>query len=131
MPPVPYVPAMPRRSARRDHLIVCGDNSLATRVIEELTTTYGQQVTVLLRTRSGGLAPKIAALPRVRVIERPELDSDAFAAAGVQSARSLALLGQDDLGNFHCGTSWDSPSSACSRCSRPGSRCSSRLAASR
>jgi len=101
MPPVPYVPAMPRRSARRDHLIVCGDNSLATRVIEELTTTYGQQVTVLLRTRSGGLAPKIAALPRVRVIERPELDSDAFAAAGVQSARSLALLGQDDLGNFH------------------------------
>lgn len=101
MPPVPYVPAMPRRSARRDHLIVCGDNSLATRVIEELTTTYGQQVTVLLRARAGGLAPKLAALPRVRVIERPELDSDAFAAAGVQSARSLALLGQDDLGNFH------------------------------
>ncbi|HEY7432162.1 MAG TPA: NAD-binding protein, partial [Streptosporangiaceae bacterium] len=101
MSPVPYVPAMPRRTSRRDHLIVCGDNSLATRVIEELATTYGQQVTVLLRARAGGQAPKYAALPRVRVIERPELDSDAFAAAGVQSARSLALLGQDDLGNFH------------------------------
>jgi Trk K+ transport system NAD-binding subunit len=91
---------MSRRASRRDHLIVCGDNALAIRVIEELTTTYGQQVTVLLRTRSGQGA-RIAALPRVRVIERAELDSDAFAAAGVQSARSLALLGQDDLGNFH------------------------------
>jgi Trk K+ transport system NAD-binding subunit len=92
---------MPRRASRRDHLVVCGDNALASRVIEELSTTYGQQVTVLLRTSSNGLAPRIAALPRVRVIERPELDSDAFAAAGVASARSLALLGQDDLGNFH------------------------------
>src|SRR2546430_6241004 len=92
---------MPRRASRRGHLIVCGDNALASRVIEELPTTYGQQVTVLLRTGSNGLAPRIAALPRVRVIERPELDSDAFAAAGVASARSLALLGQDDLGNFH------------------------------
>jgi Trk K+ transport system NAD-binding subunit len=94
---------MPRRAPRRDrdHLIVCGDNSLTARVIEELTTSYGEHVTVLLRGRDAGLGQRIAALPRVRVIERAELNSDAFAAAGVQSARSLALLGQDDLGNFH------------------------------
>jgi hypothetical protein len=35
------------------------------------------------------------------VIERAELDGDAFNVARVQSARALALLGQDDLGNFH------------------------------
>src|SRR5207253_5806938 len=35
------------------------------------------------------------------IIERAELDASAFTAAGVQSARSLALLRQDDLGNFH------------------------------
>src|SRR5690242_9516654 len=40
-------------------------------------------------------------MPRVRIIERPQLDSSAFSAAEVGSARSLALLNQDDLGNFH------------------------------
>jgi Trk K+ transport system NAD-binding subunit len=43
----------------------------------------------------------MAGLPEVRVIERAELNSDAFTAARVGSARALALLGQDDLGNFH------------------------------
>jgi Trk K+ transport system NAD-binding subunit len=92
---------VPRFAPRRNHLVVCGDDKLAARVIEELTGTYSEEVTVLLRSRGGGQGPKIARLPRVRVIERAELDADAFAAAGVQSARSLALLRQDDLGNFH------------------------------
>ena len=80
---------------------MCGDDALAARVIEELSTTYGEDVTVLLRSREHGQGPRIARLPRVRIIERAELDADAFTAAQVQSARSLALLRQDDLGNFH------------------------------
>jgi Trk K+ transport system NAD-binding subunit len=88
-------------AAHRDHLIVCGEDALACLVAEELTTRYGQDVTVLLRAAGQGLGPRIAALPRVRVIERAELTSDAFAAAQVGSARALALVGQDDLGNFH------------------------------
>ena len=95
---------MPPRSlvaGRRDHLVVCGEDGLACRVVEELTTRYGQFVTVLLRSAGQGLGPRIAALPRVRVIERPELNSDAFTAARLASARALALLDQDDLGNFH------------------------------
>jgi Trk K+ transport system NAD-binding subunit len=95
------VPPLSRLAARRDHLVVCGDDALAARVIEELTTTYGEEVTVLLRSREQGQGPRIARLPRVRIIERAELDADAFTAAQVQSARSLALLRQDDLGNFH------------------------------
>ena len=95
------VPPLSRLPARRDHLVVCGDDALAARVIEELTTTYGEEVTVLLRSREQGQGPRIARLPRVRVIERAELDASAFTAAQVQSARSLALLRQDDLGNFH------------------------------
>ena len=95
MPPVPLV------AARRGHLVVCGEDALACRVIEELTTRYGQPVTVLLRSLSQGHGPRIAALPRVRVIERAELTVDAFSDARVQSAQALALLGQDDLGNFH------------------------------
>jgi len=95
------VPPDSRPADLRDHLVVCGDDALTARVIEELTTTYGEDVTVLLRSRERGLGPRIARLPRVRIIERPELDTDAFAAAGVRSARALALLSQDDLGNFH------------------------------
>lgn len=87
--------------ARRDHLIVCGEDALAARVIEELTTRYGEPVTVLLRSRDSGHGPQIARLPRVRVIERAGLDGDAFTAAQVQTARGMALLRQDDLGNFH------------------------------
>ena len=95
------MPPLSRLTARRDHLVVCGDDALAARVIEELTTTYGEEVTVLLRSREQGQGPRIARLPKVRVIERAELDAGAFTAAQVQSARSLALLRQDDLGNFH------------------------------
>jgi Trk K+ transport system NAD-binding subunit len=95
------VPPVPLVAARRGHLVVCGEDALACRVIEELTTRYGQPVTVLLGSQSQGCGPRIAALPRVRVIEQAELSADAFSAARVQSAQALALLGQDDLGNFH------------------------------
>jgi Trk K+ transport system NAD-binding subunit len=95
------VPPVPLVAARRDHLIVCGEDALAGRVIEELATRYGESVTVLLRSHHQGHGPRIAGLPQVRVIERAELDGDAFNVARVQSARALALLGQDDLGNFH------------------------------
>ena len=70
-------------------------------VIQELTTTYGEEVTVLLRSREQDQGPRIARLAKVRIIEREELDASAFIAAGVQSARALALLRADDLGNFH------------------------------
>ena len=80
---------------------MCGDDALAARVVQELATTYGEEVTVLLRSREQGQGPRIARLPGVRIIERAELDADAFTAAQVQSARALALLRQDDLGNFH------------------------------
>ena len=32
--------------AGRDHLVVCGDDALATRMVEELTVRYGEPVTV-------------------------------------------------------------------------------------
>ena len=95
------MPPLSRLAARRDHLVVCGDDALAARVIQELTTTYGEEVTVLLRSREQDQGPRIARLPKVRIIERVDLDASAFTAAGVQSARALALLRQDDLGNFH------------------------------
>ena len=86
-----------------DHLIVCGDDALAYRMVEELATNYGERVTVLLGSVSRGHGPRIAQLPGVRVIERPDLDGAAFTAAQVHSARAMALMGRDDLANFHAG----------------------------
>ena len=90
-----------RRTPHRDHLVVCGDDALAARTVEELTVRYGEYVTVILPSRQRNYGPRISRLPGVRVIERDQLSSDAFRDAHVQSARALGLLHQDDLGNFH------------------------------
>jgi Trk K+ transport system NAD-binding subunit len=98
------MPAEPRRADRRgDHLIVCGDGPLSYRITEELTARYGEHVTVILPDRRHNHGPQISALPRVRVLEYPELSSQAFTDADVQSARALAVVWQDDVGNLHAG----------------------------
>jgi Trk K+ transport system NAD-binding subunit len=91
----------PSSGAGRDHLVVCGDDALTLRVVEELTIRYGEQVTVILPVAADGHAPQIAGLPGVRIVEHADLDHQAFLQAGLPSARALAVLRQDDLGNFH------------------------------
>ena len=48
-------------------------------------------------------SPQISGLSRVRVLEYPELSSQAFTDADVQSARAMAVVWQDDVGNLHAG----------------------------
>jgi Trk K+ transport system NAD-binding subunit len=91
----------PRVRGGRDHLVVCGDDALTLRMVEELTVRYGEEVTVILPSAQGRDGLMMARLPGVRLIERASLDDQAFIAAGVPAARALALLRQDDLGNFH------------------------------
>ncbi|MEP7024284.1 MAG: NAD-binding protein [Actinomycetota bacterium] len=93
--------SFPRAQAGADHLIACGNDALTLRVVEELTVRYGEQVTVIMPSARRDRGPDIARLPGVRVIERAELDQQAFIEAEVGTARALALLHQDDLGNFH------------------------------
>ena len=98
------MPALPRPAERHgDHFIVCGDGPLAYRITQELTSRYGERVTVLLPDAARNYGPQIGALPHVRVLEHPELSIQAFTDADVQSARALAVVWQDDVGNFHAG----------------------------
>src|ERR1700730_5745676 len=98
------MPALPRRADRLgDHHVVCGDGPLAYRITEELTSRYGERVTVVLPSRQRNAGPHLSALPAVLVLERPELNSQAFTDADVQSARALAVVWQDDVGNLHAG----------------------------
>jgi Trk K+ transport system NAD-binding subunit len=93
--------AMPVPLYSGSHFIVCGDSPLAYRIASELTTRYGEAVVALLTDRQRNHGPQIEALAGVTVVEYAGLTSDAFTAAGVASARAVALVGQDDLGNFH------------------------------
>src|SRR5208283_4623010 len=95
------MPPVARFRASEGHLVICGDDKLAYRVAQELTTRYRERVTVILASKRQNHGPDLDRLPGVRVIEREELTSQAFADAQITSARALALLRQDDVGNFH------------------------------
>jgi Trk K+ transport system NAD-binding subunit len=95
------MPPVARFRASEGHLVVCGDDKLAYRVAQELTGRYRERVTVILPSKRRGHGPEIDRLPGVRIIERDQLTSQAFADAQITSARALALLRQDDVGNFH------------------------------
>jgi Trk K+ transport system NAD-binding subunit len=88
-------------TALSDHVILCGANTLASRIAEELTARYGLAVVAIVPSAADDLARRMAAMPGVRVLERAELTADAFLAANLPAARGLAILDQDDLGNLH------------------------------
>ena len=89
------------KAEQTPRLIVCGDNPLAYRLVEELVTRISDEVTVILPSAKQNHGPRIAALPKVRLIEAPELSEGAFRAARVEQANALALVGQDDVSNIH------------------------------
>ncbi|HEY2505244.1 MAG TPA: NAD-binding protein [Streptosporangiaceae bacterium] len=94
--------AQPEPTAQpEDHVIIGGANALTARMAEELTARYGLTVTVIVPSAATPTARRMAALADVRILEHAELDADAFLAAGLPTASGLAILHQDDLGNFH------------------------------
>jgi Trk K+ transport system NAD-binding subunit len=83
------------------HLIVCGDDPLAYRLVDELVNGYKVKVTVIVTNQRRAHAPDIARLPSVRIVEAPRLGGEAFRRAGIASATAVALVRQDDVGNIH------------------------------
>jgi Trk K+ transport system NAD-binding subunit len=96
MPPHPSAHPSPG-----NHLIVCGDTPLAYRISRELTRRYNEAVVIVVPDRTKNHGPRISTLPGVTVLERAELTSNALREAGVATARAAALVGWDDLANFH------------------------------
>lgn len=89
------------RSVAPLRFVVCGDDPLAHSLVDELTSRYGAQVTVILPNRRRNHGPQLAALPKVKIIEAEQLDRNAFRAAKLHRAQGLALVQQDDVGNIH------------------------------
>ncbi|MGH3215423.1 MAG: NAD-binding protein [Trebonia sp.] len=92
---------MPVLPMTGNHFIVCGDGSLAYRIASELTSRYDEDVVVVLPDPAKNFGPQITALAGVTVLSQATLTSDAFVEAGIATARGLALVGSDDLVNFH------------------------------
>jgi Trk K+ transport system NAD-binding subunit len=84
-----------------NHFIVCGDGSLAYRIASELTSRYDEDVVVVLPDPAKNFGPQVTALDGVTVLSHATLTSDVFVEAGIATARGLALVGSDDLVNFH------------------------------
>ena len=82
----------------RPRFIVCGDNSLALRLVDELTVRYAAEVTVILPSGREDLA--IGRLAGVTLVESARPTADAYARAGLAHATALALVAQDDAGNI-------------------------------
>ena len=92
---------MPVLPMTGNHFIVCGDGSLAYRIASELTSRYDEDVVVVLPDPAKNYGPQITALADVTVLSHAALTSDVFVEAGIATARGLALVGSDDLVNFH------------------------------
>jgi Trk K+ transport system NAD-binding subunit len=94
-------PGTPGDPERR-RLIVCGDDPLAVRLIEELVNRYQADVVAIIPSRKRNYGPQIWKIlgPR-RVIQAERLDLDALRTARVDQADALAVVNQDDVGNIH------------------------------
>jgi len=92
---------MPVLPMTGNHFIVCGDGSLAYRIASELTSRYDEDVVVVLPDPAKNFGPQVTALDGVTVLSHATLTSDVFVEAGIAMARGLALVGSDDLVNFH------------------------------
>ena len=95
MPPPQRIGPPPRR------FVVCGDNPLAYRLVNELVIRFGAEVTVILPRRDRNQGPLLAQLPGVTLVESALPDDSALRNAGIADAHALAVVNQDDVGNIH------------------------------
>lgn len=89
------------RSGPGRRFVVCGDTPLAYRLVNELVTRYGAEVTVILPDPARNQGPQLRQLQSVHLLTAALPDTAALRAAGVQEAAALALVDQDDVGNIH------------------------------
>lgn len=92
---------MPDRGRGPDY-IVCGANTLAHRLVVELTELYEVSVVAIVPNRDRDHAPQITKiLGRDSVIAVPTITEEVLRSADVATARGIALVDGDDQSNIH------------------------------
>jgi Trk K+ transport system NAD-binding subunit len=92
---------IPAADAEGRHFIVCGDTSLAYRLVEELSERYGADVTVIITDPTSSHLPSLERMRRVHVVESATLDAAAFRSARIGAAQAVALAGRNDVANVY------------------------------
>ncbi|WP_433785419.1 NAD-binding protein [Actinomycetospora sp. CA-101289] len=86
----------------RERFVVCGEDMLSLRMVEALLRQSRRGVDVVVLTAPGSaVVERLRALRDVEVIEVAEPDDEAFTAARVDAATSVALVHRDDVVNIH------------------------------
>jgi Trk K+ transport system NAD-binding subunit len=83
----------------RDHVVLCGSDVLAVRVLDELAG-LGIEVVVVARSPDRRLEVRLRELG-VPTVEGDYRDEETLRAAGVADAEAVAVLEEDDVGNVH------------------------------
>jgi Trk K+ transport system NAD-binding subunit len=83
---------------RTGHVVVCGDDTLAVRVVEELSR-MDTRVVALLPSAEDEIGTEIAALG-AEVLETSSAHEHALRRARVQQARAIVIVHEDDVGNI-------------------------------
>ncbi len=85
-----------------DHYIVCGGNTLAHRLVVELTEQYEVPVIAIVPSRDLDHAAQIIRiLGEGAVVVAPTITEEVLTAAGASDARGIALVDGDDQSNIH------------------------------
>ncbi|MEJ2860822.1 NAD-binding protein [Actinomycetospora flava] len=87
----------------RERFVVCGEDMLSLRMVEALVSQgpRGRTEVVVLTAPGGAVVERLRALRGVEVVEVAEPDEEAFEAARVGEATSVALVHRDDVVNIH------------------------------
>jgi len=85
-----------------DHYIVCGGNTLAHRLVVELTEQYDVPVVAIVPSHDLDHAPQmIKILGESGVVIASTITEEVLDAAGASEARGIALVDGDDQSNIH------------------------------
>jgi len=89
-------------ATRADHYLVCGANTLAHRLVVELTEQYEVPVVAIVPRRDHDHAPEIVKiLGEDAVVVAATITEEALTAAGAANARGIVLVDGDDQSNIH------------------------------
>ncbi len=84
----------------RRRYIVCGDNTLAFRLITELRTLPDTDVTVVMRRSQVTSEAPIESLPGIELIVTDHLDAETLQRARITDSEAIALTDQNDVANL-------------------------------
>lgn len=95
-------PDEPGAEPYSDHYIVCGANTLAHRLVVELTEQYDVPVVAIIPNRDLDHAPQIVKiLGESAIIVASTITEEVLNAADASHARGIALVDGDDQNNIH------------------------------